>query len=57
MTCYACQHNNSNSQNYDSLKFVCKFNIHFLWYPPTFSQSRLGNTNSSKYYNFKTCLH
>lgn len=46
MTCDACLHN--NTQNSESFKFVSKHGIHFMWYPATFSQSRLGNKNSSK---------
>lgn len=44
MTCDACQYNTENAENF---KFVNKYGIHFMWYPATFSQSRLGNKNSS----------
>lgn len=46
MTCYACQSKN-DTQNSKHFKFVERYDIHFMWYPSSFSQSRLGNNNSS----------
>ncbi|CAH1738846.1 uncharacterized protein LOC114122463 isoform X1 [Aphis gossypii] len=43
MTYDVCQYNTENAENF---KFVNKHGIHFMWYPATFSQSRLGNTSS-----------
>lgn len=47
MTCEACQYNNAiNTISTESFEFLNKDNIHIMWYPSTFSQSRLGNENS-----------
>ncbi|XP_025194839.1 uncharacterized protein LOC112594324 [Melanaphis sacchari] len=43
MTYDVCQYNTENAENF---KFINKNGIHFIWYPATFSQSRLGNKNS-----------
>jgi len=47
MTCDTCQHKNSKTENHENYKLVTKHGVHFMWYPSTFSQSRLGNINSS----------
>ncbi|XP_026808075.1 uncharacterized protein LOC113550445 isoform X2 [Rhopalosiphum maidis] len=48
MTYGVCQYNTENSENF---KFVNKHGIHIMWYPATFSQSRLGNNNSNAILN------
>lgn len=48
MTCDACQY---DFQDSECFKFTNEYDIHFMWYPASFSQSRLGNKNSSKILN------
>ncbi|XP_050528801.1 uncharacterized protein LOC126898607 [Daktulosphaira vitifoliae] len=43
MICDACHCNTQCSENF---KFISEGNIHIMWYPSSFSQSRLGNENS-----------
>lgn len=35
----------NSPKNYTTLDY--EYDIHFMWYPASFSQSSLGNTNSS----------
>ncbi|XP_050431115.1 uncharacterized protein LOC126839747 [Adelges cooleyi] len=43
MKCDACH---CNSRSLESFKFVSEGDIHIMWYPSAFSQSKLGNENA-----------